>query len=57
MQYLPLNTNSVSSPTYEAVSQLLYTSAIGRWKNYRKHLAPCQAILQPCLDAFGYEAA
>ena len=50
-----LKTKAVSSPTYEAVSQPLYTSAIGRWKNYRKHLEPCQEILQPCLDAFGYE--
>jgi hypothetical protein len=50
-----LKTKAVSSPTYEAVSQPLYTTAIGRWKNYRKHLEPCQEILQPCLDAFGYE--
>jgi tetratricopeptide (TPR) repeat protein len=50
-----LKTKAVSSPTYEAVSQPLYTSAIGRWKNYRKHLEPCQEILQPCLDAFGYD--
>jgi len=52
-----LKTKAVSSPTYEAVSQPLYTSAIGRWKNYRKYLEPCQEILQPCLDAFGYEPA
>jgi hypothetical protein len=31
-------------------------SAIGRGKNYRKHLEPCQEILRPCVEAFGYEA-
>ncbi len=52
-----LKTKAVSSPTYEAVSQPLYTSAIGRWKNYRKYLEPCLEILQPSIDAFGYENA
>jgi hypothetical protein len=52
-----LKTKAVSSPIYEAVSQPLYTSAIGRWKNYRKYLEPCQKILQSCLDAFAYESA
>jgi len=51
-----LKTKAVNSPTYEAVSQPLYTSAIGRWKNYRKYLEPWQEILQPCLEAFGYES-
>ena len=50
-----LKSKAVASPTYEAVSQPLYTSAIGRWKNYRKYLEPCLHILQPSLDAFGYE--
>jgi tetratricopeptide (TPR) repeat protein len=49
-----LKTKAVASPTYEAVSQPLYTSAIGRWMNYRKYLEPCQEILQPCLEAFAY---
>lgn len=49
-----LKAKAVSSPAYEAVSQPLYTSAIGRWENYRKQLEPCLEILQPCLNAFGY---
>jgi tetratricopeptide (TPR) repeat protein len=49
-----LKAKAVSSPTYEAVSQPLYTSAIGRWKNYQKYLEPYLEILQPCLAAFGY---
>ena len=52
-----LKTKAVSSPTYEAVSRPLYTSAIGRWKNYRKYLEPCLEILQPSIEAFGYETA
>jgi len=52
-----LKAKAVSSPTYEAVSKPLYTSAIGRWKNYRKFLEPCLAILQPFIEAFGYENA
>ena len=50
-----LKSKAVASPTYEAVSQPLYTSAIGRWKNYRKYLEPCLEILQPSIDAFGYQ--
>ncbi|MFO1513508.1 MAG: sulfotransferase [Verrucomicrobiota bacterium] len=52
-----LKTKAVASPTYEAVSKPLYTSAMGRWKNYRKHLEPCLEILQPCVEAFGYESS
>jgi tetratricopeptide (TPR) repeat protein len=50
-----LKTKAVNSPTYEAVSQPLYTSAIGRWKHYYKYLEPCLEILQPSIEAFGYE--
>jgi hypothetical protein len=50
-----LKTKAVASPTYEAVSQPLYTSAIGRWKNYRKFLEPFLPVLDPLVKAFGYE--
>ncbi len=49
-----MKTRAVSSPTYEAVSRPLYASAIGRWRNYQKHLEPCLELLQPCIEAFGY---
>jgi tetratricopeptide (TPR) repeat protein len=49
-----LKEKAVSSPTYEAVSKPIYTSAIGRWKNYQKYLEPCLEILQPSIEAFGY---
>jgi tetratricopeptide (TPR) repeat protein len=44
----------VGSPTYEAVSQPLYTSAIGRWKNYAKYFEPVLEILEPYVKVFGY---
>jgi hypothetical protein len=49
-----LRQKAVASPSYEAVSQPIYTKAIGRWKNYEKFLAPCLPSLQPLIDAFGY---
>jgi hypothetical protein len=49
-----LEQKAVGSPTYEAVSQPLYTRAIGRWKNYRQYLEPYLPILEPSIDAFGY---
>ena len=49
-----LKTKAVASPTYEAVSKPLYTSAIGRWKHYEKYLEPCAFILESCVAAFGY---
>jgi hypothetical protein len=44
----------VLSPTYEAVTNPIYTSAIGRWRNYERHLAPVLATLEPFVKAFGY---
>jgi hypothetical protein len=49
-----LKTKAVGSPTYEAVSQPLYTRAIGRWKNYEEFLQPILPILQPSIEAFAY---
>jgi hypothetical protein len=37
------------------VSKPLYTSAMGRWRNYRKYIEPCLSVLAPCIKAFGYE--
>ncbi len=52
-----LRAKAVASPTYEAVSQPLYSSAIGRWKKYRKHLEPVFEVLAPSIQAFGYESS
>jgi tetratricopeptide (TPR) repeat protein len=47
----------VNSPTYEAVQQPLYRSAIGRWKHYRKYIEPWMELLAPCLKVFDYSSS
>jgi hypothetical protein len=49
-----LGQKAVASPTYEAVSQPLYTRAIGRWRHYEKFLQTSLPHLQPTLEALGY---
>ena len=44
----------VTSPSFEAVAEPLYTRAIGRWKNYEALLAPAFEILAPFVREFGY---
>ena len=44
----------VSTPSFAAVSQPLYQSAVARWKNYEKHYDPIMPLLQPYIEAFGY---
>jgi tetratricopeptide (TPR) repeat protein len=45
----------VTSPTYEAVAQPIYTRAVGRWKNYEHVLAPTFDTLAPFIREFGYD--
>jgi hypothetical protein len=47
-------TRSVLSPTYESVSKPVYSTAIGRWRNYEKQLGPVMEELKPYLSEFGY---
>ena len=49
-----LKEKPVASPTYEAVSKPLYTSAIGRWQHYQEWLEPVLPVLQPAIEAFRY---
>ncbi|HWD18418.1 MAG TPA: sulfotransferase [Verrucomicrobiae bacterium] len=49
-----LKTKAVSSPTYEAVSQPIYATAVGRWKHYEKYFGPTLDILAPLVEALGY---
>jgi len=50
-----LKTKPVASPTYEAVARPLYTSSIGRWRNYERHFATSLRQLEPFAKAFGYD--
>ncbi len=45
----------VSSPSYEAVAEPIYTRAIGRWKNYQHLLEPAMKTLEPFIREFGYD--
>jgi len=45
----------VRSPTYADVTQPVYKRAVGRWRNYQKHLEPHLEKLEPFIKAFGYE--
>jgi hypothetical protein len=43
------------SPSYAEVSKPITKRAIGRWQNYRRHLEPYLARLDPMTKALGYE--
>jgi hypothetical protein len=45
----------VTSPSYEAVVQPIYTRAIGRWRHYERIMAPALKTLEPFVREFGYD--
>ncbi len=45
---------TVTSPSYEAVAQPIYTKAIGRWRHYERILEPALETLEPFIREFGY---
>ena len=45
----------ISTPSYHDVTQPIYTRAVSRWKNYRKHLEPHFDKLERFIVAFGYD--
>jgi tetratricopeptide (TPR) repeat protein len=44
-----------NTPSYQQVSQPLYSRSIGRWQHYSKQLEPGLALLQPWVQRFGYQ--
>lgn len=46
----------VRSPTYADVAKPVFKTAVARWRNYEKYLAPCLDPLEPFVKAFGYES-
>jgi hypothetical protein len=42
------------APTFSDVAKPVYSTAVGRWKNYAEALAPIQERLAPYCRAFGY---
>jgi len=49
-----MESKRVTSPSYEAVAQPIYTRAIGRWKHYASALEPALEALEPFVREFGY---
>ncbi len=45
----------IKTPSYQDVVKPVNTRAIGRWRNYREHLAPILPVLRPFVEEFGYE--
>jgi hypothetical protein len=45
----------VRSPTYAAVARPISRGAMGRWRNYQKHLEPWLDTVAPFVKAFGYD--
>jgi hypothetical protein len=45
----------VRSPSYEEVARPIFTTSIGRWQNYERHLAPVAAKLAPLIKSLGYD--
>ncbi len=43
------------SPSYAEVSKPITRRAVGRWRNYRRHLDPYLSRLEPMARALGYE--
>ncbi|HED15649.1 MAG TPA: sulfotransferase [Gammaproteobacteria bacterium] len=44
----------IHTPSYESVVQPIYRKSIGRWKRYKKQIAPIIPVLEPFLCEFGY---
>lgn len=53
--YEHARTKAMRSPTYADVTKPVYRGAVGRWRNYQKHLEPYLGGLEPFVEAFRYE--
>jgi hypothetical protein len=45
---------AIDTPSYQQVARPLYSSSIGRWKNFRASLQPVLPKLEPWAATFGY---
>jgi len=45
----------ISTPSYSQVVQPVSSKSVGRWRNYKRHLAPLVPTVQPYLERWGYE--
>lgn len=47
---------TISTPSYQDVTQPIYRRAVSRWKNYRGQLMPILGVLEPFVREFTYPA-
>jgi tetratricopeptide (TPR) repeat protein len=52
--YEHARTKRVNSPSHADVQKPLYRTAVGRWRNYQKHLEPYLAGLERFVEGFNY---
>ena len=45
----------IASPSFNQVSQPLYSSSVGRWRYYAAEYGAVSTFLQPFISAFGYD--
>ncbi len=45
----------INTPSYDQVTQPLYTRSLGRWQRYAEQMAPVLPILLPWARRFGYD--
>ncbi len=50
----PHGADTINTPSYQQVSQALYSQSIGKWQHYSKQLEPILPVLQPWVKHFGY---
>jgi len=53
-QQTALSRGIIKTPSYNQVTQGLYTQAIGRWKNYQDQIKGIVPLLEPWAERFGY---
>ena len=54
-QQTALSRGKINTPSYNQVTQSLYTQASGRWKNYQDHIKEIMPLLEPWVKRFGYQ--
>ena len=53
-QQTAISRGKIDTPSYNQVTQTLYTQASGRWKNYQEQIKEIAPLLEPWAHKFGY---
>ena len=56
-RHTEINLGRLGTPSYNQVTQDIYTAASGRWQRYRSHLEPVLPELLPWAQRMGYADA